>query len=123
MPNADPNTVDVSTDGGIVTARVTTPAVEERQATVILQAVKAAIGKAGEALRFVVLDLDGVEFMNSSGLAACVELRNGAFAVGAPTILYRPQKEVDQVFRMLKLDRLYSFASSREELERLVSES
>ncbi len=113
--------VTVSNDGGVVTARIVASNVEEREATGILNAVKGAMGEAGERLRFVVLDFGEVEFINSSGLAACIELRNGADAQGAHTIVYRPKDDVNQVFRMVRVDRLYTFAHTAEELEKLVS--
>ncbi len=121
MPDPLPDLVDVSSDGGVVTARIVSTTFEERQAMGILEAVKVAMDEAGDGLRYVVLDFGEVNFINSSGLAACIELRNGADAQGARTIVYRPKDEVNEVFRMVRVDRLYTFAHSAEELEKLVS--
>ncbi len=117
---SQPDYLDVSTDEGIVTATVTAEAVEEREATALLAAVQDAMSQAGPDLRGVVLDLADVGFINSSGLAALIEIRNGADARGAPTILYRIRDDVTQLFTMVKIDRLYGFASTSEELEALV---
>ena len=40
---------------------------------------------------------------------------------GAPTILYRPKQDVDEVFKMVKVDRLFTFAHSETELQQLTS--
>ncbi len=122
-PMADSTTdaVEVSTEAGVVMGRITAHAVEEREATVILVAVKQAIEQAGDGLRCVVLDFAEVNFINSSGLAACIQLRNEANAQGAQTIVYRPKDEVNQVFKMVRVDRLYTFAYNAQELQELVT--
>ncbi len=114
--------VVVTIDGGVVTARISEQNVEEHEASMILKTVRAAIEQAGDELRAVVLDFGEVAFINSSGLAACIELRNGAAAHDARTILYRPKDDVSDLFRMVKIDRLYAFARDAEELRELVAE-
>ena len=115
--------VDVTSDGGVITARISQPNVEEQEASIILKTVRAAMDQAGDDLRAVVLDFEEVVFINSSGLAACIEVRNGAMERGAQTILYRPKDDVSNLFRMVKVDRLYEFARDAEELRELVARS
>ncbi len=114
--------VDVTTDGGVITARICQPNVEEREASIILDRLRAAMEQTGSDLQAVVLDFGEVTFINSSGLAACIEVRNGAAAQGARTILYRPREDVSNLFRMVKVDRLYAFAHDAQELQKLVSQ-
>ena len=123
MPVPDPNAeyVDVTTDGGVVTARITEANVEEEAATVILDTVRKAMELPGLDLQAVVLDFGEVVFINSSGLAACIELRNAAAAHDARTIVYRPRHDVSDLFRLVKVDRLYAFANDAQELDALVS--
>lgn len=121
MPDAAENLVDVIRDGGVLTARITVPNVEESEATVFFNTVRAAIDQAGPDLQVMVLDLGEVTFINSSGLAACIKLRNGASKHGARTIVYRATKEVTDLFRLVQVDRLYAFADDAQELENLVS--
>ncbi len=110
------SSIDVTTEGAVITARLVGPSIEERQATEILDSAASAIAEAGDVLRHVVLDFEGVSFINSSGLAACIEVRNAASAQGATTIIYRPSKAVLQLFQMVKVDRLYTFARDADEL-------
>ncbi len=122
MPDATENLVDVIRDGGVLTARITVPNVEESEATVFFNTVRAAIDQAGPDLQVMVLDLGEVTFINSSGLAACIKLRNGAAEHGARTIVYRARDDVNDLFRMVQIDRLYTFAGDAQELENLVSQ-
>lgn len=88
----------------------------------ILKHVRAAMDRVGDGLQAVVLDFGEVAFINSSGLAACIEVRNGAAAHGARTIVYRPRDDVSDLFHMVKVDRLYVFAHDARQLQALVSE-
>ncbi len=114
--------VDVTTDGGVITARICNPNVEEHEALIILDRLRSAMEQTGSDLQAVVLDFGDVAFINSSGLAACIEVRNSAAAQGARTILYRPKDDISNVFRMVKVDRLYAFANDAQELQELVSQ-
>jgi anti-anti-sigma factor len=87
----------------------------------ILARTREAMEQLGEGLTNVVLDFGGVGFINSSGLAACIELRNGAAEKGARTILYQPTHDVLQVFTMVKVDRLFTTVHTAEELTGLVT--
>ena len=121
VPDPNAEYVDVTTDGGVVTARITESNVEEQAASIILNTVRDAMNHPGLDLQAVVLDFGEVVFINSSGLAACIELRNAAAAQDARTIVYRPRNDVSDLFRLVKLDRLYSFAHDAKELDELVS--
>ena len=121
MPDPNAEYVDVTTDGGVVTARITESNVEEQAASIILNPVRKAMNDPGLDLHAVVLDFGEVVFINSSGLAACIELRNVAAAQDARTIVYRPKDGVSDLFRLVKVDRLDSFAHDAKELDELVS--
>lgn len=108
--------VEVTVDDGVITAAISSASVEEVQVPVILDSVRRAMDRLGDDLQSVVLDFGEVGFINSSGLAACIEIRNGANEKGATTIIYRPRDEVVQVFRMVRVDRLYTIVSTPEEL-------
>jgi anti-sigma B factor antagonist len=113
--------VDITAAGGVVTARIIAPSVEERPANLILARTREAMEEVGDGLTDLVLDFSDVDFINSSGLAACIELRHGAAAKGARTIIYHPKDDVLQVFTMVKVDRLYTIAHTADELKNLVS--
>ena len=122
MPDAAKEFVNVIRDGGVLTARITVPNVEEPESIVLFNTVRAAIDQAGPDLQVMVLDLGEVTFINSSGLAACIRLRNGAAEHGARTIVYRATDDVTDLFRLVQIDRLYAFAGDAQELDNLVSQ-
>ncbi len=121
MPDPEADCVAVSNEGGVITATIAVAMIEEREATTILENVKSAMNQAGEGLRWVVLDFGAVSFINSSGLAACIEIRNEATQHGVSTILYRPTEDVNELFKMVKVDRLYRFVNTADELSEVIS--
>lgn len=120
---ADPPTssqvhaVEVTIRDGVVTGRLVCTAIEANRGRAIVDAVRAAEKKAGKDLRAVVLDFGEVNFVNSSGIASLIELRNDAEARGVTMIAFRPNDELLQVFHKMKLDRLYTVALDEGELK------
>ena len=121
MPEPTDSFVEVTSDGGVVTARIVASSVEENACQAMLIRTQEAMDQVGGGLTDVVLDFGGVDFINSSGLAACIELRNGAAEKGARTILFQPADDVLQVFAMVKVDRLFTTVHTAEELTSLVA--
>ena len=122
MPDAAKEFVNVNRDGGVLTARITAANIEESEAVVLFNTVHAAIDQAGQDLQVMVLDLGEVTFINSSGLAACIRLRNDASEHGARAIVYRAREDVTDLFRLVQIDRLFAFACDAQELDNLVSQ-
>lgn len=118
--SAQPDVIDVTTADGVVTARIVSATVEEHNAATVLEALREAIDQVGGKLTQVVLDLGSVTFVNSSGLSAFIEIRTLADEHGAATVVYRVTEEVDRLFKMLRIDRLYTFVDSAEALSELL---
>jgi anti-sigma B factor antagonist len=74
----------------------------------VTQAAKVAVSLAVVAAsgRTVILDLEGMEFIDSSGLAALVHARQFARRAGGDLLLAAPQQ---QVLRILAITRLIEF--------------
>jgi anti-anti-sigma regulatory factor len=51
--------------------------------------------------------------MSSFGLGLCLEFRNSGLQVGASTILVGLSKELRDLFKMMKVDRLYTIADAK----------
>jgi anti-anti-sigma factor len=60
----------------------------------------AALTDAGS----LVVDLDGVGFMDSTGLGVLVSAHNRALAAGIPMVLARPQRIVRNALRLVQVD-------------------
>lgn len=113
---------DVTTVNGVVTARIIGPAVEQHRGAAILETVQRAID-AANPLRGLVLDLGDVTFINSSGIGALIQLRNGVNEHGIPTIAYRTNVEVCTIFVNSKLDKMFEFIETPGELETALAAS
>jgi anti-anti-sigma factor len=75
----------------------------------------------GRRLRTLVIDLSDVQAMASFGLGVCIELRNGANTVGARTIMFGLNPEMAAMFRLMKVERLYTMVQSTDELARALA--
>jgi anti-anti-sigma regulatory factor len=54
--------------------------------------------------------------MTSFGMGMCVEIRNTADTLGVRTIIAGLNPQLDQMFRMLKVDRLFTITHGIQEL-------
>ena len=105
MQKGDPEMVSVelcTRDGGdqvVVALRGELDVTDAAEVAASLAAV--AAGK-----RDIILDLAGLEYIDSSGLAALVRARQRALHAGSDLLLAAPQQ---QVLRMLALTRLIDF--------------
>ena len=121
MPEPTDSFVEVTSDGGVVTARIVASSVEENAARAMLMKTQEAMDQVGGGLTDVVLDFGGVEFINSSGLGVCFELHNDVAGRGARVILYQPTAAVMQLFMMVNVESLFTIAHTDEELRSLVA--
>ena len=96
--------------GGVLTVRPAGPQLSEREAIIITSEVTPHLQKAGNKLRGLVLDMSEIKMMSSFGLGLCLELRNSAKAAGASTIIVGLNLQLRELFRMMKVDRLYTIA-------------
>jgi anti-sigma B factor antagonist len=58
----------------------------------------------------LVLDLDGIEFIDSSGLRVLIETHRTRAAAGRSLVLRRPSAVVTQLFRIAGLDDYFTVA-------------
>ena len=108
---------EVSIREGVVLARLVGSTIEEHRGKAIVAAVTTVIDQAGDATRLLVLDFAEVRFINSSGIASCIELRNDLNEKGVRTIAYRLSDELLAMFRNMKLDDLFQIAVTPADLE------
>lgn len=107
--------------GGVLAARLAGPSIGEREATILTRELTAALATAGDRLRVLVLDMRNVRMMASMGLGMCIDARNRANRIGATTVVYGLCPELAQLFRVMKVDRLYRIARNEAELSRMLA--
>lgn len=114
---------------GALFVRLVGPSIGQREAPIIQQMVAPAITDFGAALKYLVLDLSAITFMNSTGLGMLVEFRTRAAKIGggqpgsggAKVILMGINAELLSVLKIVKFDRLFTFVNSAEELSKAMA--
>jgi anti-anti-sigma factor len=107
--------------GGVLVARLAGPSIGQREATIISRELSTALDAVGDRLRTLVLDMRNVQMMASMGLGMCIDARNRAGRSGAATVVYGLCPELAQLFRVMKVDRLYRIARDEAELSRMLA--
>ena len=69
----------------------------------------------GRTPRLVILDLSGVEYVDSSGVGTIVELKRRALRTGGDVVLVGLQPRVRSVFEITRLDKFFKIAQSIDE--------
>jgi anti-anti-sigma factor len=106
---------------GVLTVRFTGPNVSERESSIVGREVNEALEAVAEALRVLVLDFREVQMISSMGVGMCIDSRNHAKRFRAPTVLFGLTRQLTELFRMMKLNRLYTIIEKRSDLERLLA--
>lgn len=108
--------VCVVRQGDALVVRPSGPRLGEREANAIAAKVRHAVTGLGGGLCRLVLDLSQVQIMSSFGLGLCIELRNHAHFRGACTVLANASPDLRELFRIMKVDRLFTIALGTTEL-------
>ena len=106
---------------GILTVRPTGPNLGQREAAILNSEVGAMIAGLGPKLRTLLIDLSDIHAMASFGLGVCIELRNAAHARGARTLAYGLSDELSALFRLMKVERLYTIVRTTKELSKALA--
>ena len=112
--------VEMIWDGSILIVLPAGPNIGQREAPIMSGDIDPHMKSLGKAVKFMVLDLSSVQFMSSMGIGTCINCRNGAAALGAKPILYGANKDLRALLAMMKIEKLFMVADSRESLNKIV---
>lgn len=115
--------VRITTRGGAIRAVISGPSLNERAAGIVSQELNNAIKANGRRTRAAVLDFASVTQMSSIGLGMCIDTRNTIHGLGGKTIVVNLSRELTDLFRMMKVDRLFTMALNEEEVINILRES
>lgn len=93
---------------GVLTAKLAGPSIGQREVPIITDQVVGAIAHHGDAIRWLVLDMSDVTFINSMGLGMCIDFRNRIAKSGAKAALLGLNEPLLDLFKMVKVDRLFA---------------
>ena len=102
-----------------VFARIVVPSIGEREAAIIANDIIPALEDRPVKAKWFVLDLSAVSVLSSMGLGMCVNLRDEARKRGMKTVLYGLNGHLRELFRMMKVERLYKIVHSKDDLDSL----
>lgn len=112
--------VELTWDGSALIVKPAGPNIGQREAPIVGGEIDAMIKSLGKSVKFMILDLSEVQFMSSLGLGTCINARNAAAACGAKPIIYGLNKELKALMAMMKIERIFQIADSREQLNAIV---
>jgi anti-anti-sigma factor len=107
--------------GGVLMVRPAGPNLGQREAVILNAEITAILKQLGARLRLLLLDLTDVQAMASFGLGVCIELRNVAQTRHAPTVVYGLNNDLAALFRLMKVERLYTIVHSPKELAKALA--
>ncbi|MSQ90787.1 MAG: anti-sigma factor antagonist [Phycisphaerales bacterium] len=111
--------VTMSTKNKHLIARFDAVSIGPREATAVAADVAAALLSATKGKCFVI-DLSRTNSLSSMGLGLCVDLRIRAVDAGLRPILTGMNVHLSDLFQMMRVDRLFTIATTTSELERLL---
>ncbi len=112
--------VTITCDGPVLTAALVGPSISERDASIIDGDVAAALAKRGAGMKFFVLDMRRVEFMPSAGIGMCINLQRRAKTAGSTPVVYGLTTEIQKIFRMMNLHKVFRIVDDEEALARVI---
>ncbi len=119
-PSLDPD-VTIESLAGAIIVRPTGPRLAERELLIIRPKVTAVLSSSVPPPRVLVLDMTRVHLVTSMGLSLCIDMRNDAMALGAKTVVFGANEQLDSLFRMVRAHRLFRMVRSRTELQHMLA--
>jgi anti-anti-sigma factor len=119
-PVATDQVVAIERRGRAVFARIVTKDPGTRETPEMSVPLVAAINEAGKELRFLVIDVARLQFLNSTGLGMLVDLRGRVQAAGGIVVLFGMKNSVRQNLRTDSVDRFFTIVNSTEELKKVL---
>lgn len=101
-------------------ALVVTPNVKKIDATAVSAFKSFMLGLIKDGHDRLVLDLNAVEFMDSSGLAALLSCMKSLAQTDGKMALCRASETLRAMFRLTRFDRIFTISPSAEEAVRAV---
>jgi anti-anti-sigma factor len=120
MKDAPQDFVEFTHPGGHLLAKVVVPSVGQNEAPVIREQIVSRLGEAAKG-KSLIIDLSQVSLVSSLGLGTFVDLRNNAEKAGLRPVVYGLNRHLLDLFRLMKIERLFTMLRSPNELDELTA--
>ncbi len=101
-----PAPAELSFHRGILHATVRAAAIDSGNADRLCREIEAGILSAGRRFRGLLVDMNAVGFMNSRGLAVCIDLARAASEAGGRAAVVGLSDDLGRMFSLMQVDRL-----------------
>ena len=120
MKDAPQDFVEFTHPGGHLLAKVVVPSIGQNEAPVIREQIVSRLGEAARG-KSLIIDLSQVSLVSSLGLGTFVDLRNNAEKAGLRPVVYGLNRHLLDLFRLMKIERLFTMLKSPNELDELTA--
>ena len=105
----------VRVEGRMLVARLRGPSIAQRESELISQVVASEIESADALCKYLVLDMEDVEFLSSMGIGLLIDLQSRAKARKMKTVLSHVGEKLDTLLRLVKLERVLTLCRTEQE--------
>lgn len=109
--------VRYSSDADAFVATIHAPTITERESGIISESLQEALADIG-SYKWLVIDMKQVTFMSSMGIGMLVDARSRAAGRKMKVVLSNVAGELDQLLRMVKLDKVFKICTTDKQLKK-----
>ena len=105
-------------DGRALVATLRGPSIAQRESEIITDVLVTEIANADELCLYLVLDMKQVEFLSSMGIGLLIDLQARAKARKMKTVLANVGTKLDELLRLVKLEKVLTLCRNDRELQK-----
>jgi len=110
----------VRVEGRMLVARLRGPSIAQRESELISQVVAPEIESADALCKYLVLDMEDVEFLSSMGIGLLIDLQSRAKARKMKTVLSNVGEKLDTLLRLVKLEKVLTLCRTEQEFTKAI---
>ena len=107
-------------EGRCLVVRLRGPSIGQREAEIITTTVEPEIEGADDLCRYLVLDMEDVEFLSSMGIGLLIDLQTRAKARKMKTVLSNVGEKLDTLLRLVKLEKVLTLCRTEQEFAKAI---
>ena len=104
-------------DGDAYVASLHAPTISQRESEIISASLQDALADVA-GYKWLVIDMAEVTFMSSMGIGMLVDARSRAAGKKMKVVLANVATELDQLLRMVKLDKVFTICTNKKQLHK-----
>ncbi len=104
-------------DGDAFVATLDAPSINQREAEIIGASIEEAMADL-DGFKWFVVDMGQVNFMSSMGIGMLIDVRSRAAGRKMKLILANVTKELEQLLKMVKLDKVLVICTNEKQLKK-----